>query len=70
MYKCRYRDIFSPFFNKINVINIKAMNEQYKECKKFSGENKEIKNLKNCEKNVADIGIYTYYSQALDGCDQ
>ena len=49
------------------MINIKTINEQYKQCKKlqilyFSMKNKKIKNLKNGEKKWLDIGIYTYYS--------
>ena len=68
MYKCQYRaTFFREIFRKINMINIKTINEQYKQCKKlqilyFSMKNKKIKNLKNGEKKWLDIGIYTYYS--------
>ena len=49
------------------MVDIKTMNEQYKQCKKIANtiflveKNKEIKNLKNDEKKCPTIGIYTYY---------
>ena len=49
------------------MIDIKTMNEQYKQCKKIAKtqflvkKNKEIKNLKNGEKKCPGISTYTYY---------
>ena len=51
------------------MINIKTINEQYKQCKKITstlrlvGKIKKIKNLKNGAKKWPDISIYTYYSE-------
>ena len=47
------------------MTDIKTMNEQYKQCKEITNtlflvEKKEIKNLKNGEKNWAGTGIYKY----------
>ena len=64
MDKCQYQaTFFRGIFKKVNMINIKTINEQYKQCKKITnnlflvGKIKKLKNLKNGEKKWPNIGI-------------